>query len=61
MIRFQTREFRRKASLSLSPSTPLQWDTVQIKVIDIRYPCPLLIKAHEMISIEKDFEMIYVL
>lgn len=54
---FQTREFMRKVSLSFFPSTPLQWDAVQIKVTDIRYPCPLLIKAHEMISIEKDFEL----
>lgn len=54
-IRFQTREFRRKVSLSFSPSTPPQWDTVQIKVADIRYACPFLIKAYKMISTEKGF------
>lgn len=32
------------------------WDIVQIKVTDRRYACPLM-KAHGMVSIEKDFEL----
>lgn len=61
MIRFQTREFRRRASLSFSPSTPLQRDTVQTEVTDIRYFYPLLIEAHGMINIKRDFELAWVL
>lgn len=59
MIRFRTREFRRKASFSFS--TSLKWDTVQTKVTDIRYLCPLLTKAHSMISFDKDFELACIL
>lgn len=61
MIRFQTREFRRRAALSSSPSTPLQRDTVQTEVIDMRYSYPLLIEAHGMINIERDFELAWAL
>lgn len=55
------RRIQEEFSLSFSLSTPLEWDTVQIKVTDIRYLCPLLTKAHEMISFEKDFELACIL
>lgn len=61
MVRFQTREFRGKASLSFSLSMPQEWDTIQMKITDIRYLCPSLTKAHEVISFEKNFELASIL
>lgn len=58
---FKPESSGRRAALSFSPSTPLQRDTVQTEVTDIRYSYPLLIEAHGMINIEKDFELAWAL